>query len=674
MRINSKHISTALVAVTISCELLASGISGLGIEEVVVNGKQKGLVGEAVSASVGTVTSEQLEHRPLLRPAEIMETVPGLIVTQHSGDGKANQYFLRGFNLDHGTDFSSFVDGMPVNMVTHGHGQGYSDLNFLIPELVETIVYKKGPYYAEEGDFSSAGSGHIALIQRLDNNVARFTVGKDDYRRVVLMGQVDVADGNLLSAVEYQQTDGPWDLKEALTRKNVVLKYSNEHKDSRYSVSLMAYKADWQATDQIPQRLVDSGELDRFGYVTDTSGGDTHRYSVAVDWSQQRDQAVLKTNAYIIDYELRLTSNPTYFLNDPINGDEFTQFDERRIWGGSLSFSNQINAINKYEVGAVLRYDDIADVGVGPSQQGKNTAYTVRDEVTEAAVASYVLLQTKWASWLVTTTGLRYDRIDVDVDGVGSDHDGLISPKFNAQLGPWAETEFFINYGKSFHSNDARGVVAQLDPVPLFAKSEGAELGLRSALITDIQLSLSVFALDLDSELIFVGDDGTTEPRGATRRTGWELGVYYQPQDWLIIDADITSSKAHFKQKVAGHKQRVPDAVERVMSLGMTADFPSGWHGGLRWRYLGGRALVEDNSVRSESTSIVNMNAGFHFPNGVSLGLQIINVLDTEDNDITYLFESLTADELAAGSAPGLDKHFHPVEPRTVRATLGYEF
>lgn len=670
---STKLMSVALLAAC-SITVQASGVQGTNLEELLVVGKKAGLAGEALSASVGTVTAEQLEHRPLLRPAEIMETVPGLVVTQHSGDGKANQYFLRGFNLDHGTDFSTFVEGMPVNMVTHGHGQGYSDLNFLIPELVDTIVYKKGPYYAENGDFSSAGSGRISLLDSIDHGMIRITGGGDNYRRAVLMDQFDIAEGHLVTALEYQQTNGPWLLEEDLTRKNLFVKYRQQRDALTFNVSLMAYEAEWRATDQIPQRLVDSGELDRFAYVTDSSGGDTHRYSVAADWLFEGDAGQLSANAYAIDYALVLTSNATYFLSDPVNGDEFTQFDERYIWGGAAKWQGELGERNRYQVGLVFRNDDIKDVGVGPSQQGVNTAFTARNQVMEMAQAGFGSVQTQWTDYLATTVGLRFQRIAIDVESLGSDSDDLLSPQLNIQLGPWANTEFFINYGQGFHSNDARGVVAAIDPVPLFAKSEGAELGLRTAVFEATQLSFAVFALDLDSELIFVGDDGTTEPRGATRRTGWEFSVYFQPFSWLIVDADATQSRAFFKDRLNGQSQRVPDAVERVMSLGISTSLPGGWFGGLRWRYLGSRSLTEDNSVRSDSTSIVNLNSGYRLKNGVTVGLQVINLLDTEANDITYLYESLTASESLAGNTPTLDKHFHPVEPRTVRATIGYEF
>lgn len=681
-----KPASVCSVATLYACvftNAMASGIPGIELEEISVLGRDSNLQGRALSASVGTVTREQLEHRPLLRPAEVMETVPGLVVTQHSGDGKANQYFLRGFNLDHGTDFASYVGGIPVNMVTHGHGQGYTDLNFLIPELIDSLVYKKGPYYAEEGDFSSAGTGRIALADRLDSNTFTATVGPDNYQRLLQTGQIDLTQGRLLGAVEYQRTDGPWDLEQDLKRDNLVLRYvSDEHSagnvfgldNSHYSVTLMAYEAQWQATDQIPQRLVDSGELDRFGFVSDTSGGETHRYSLSFETQGQWNQAEVQARAYVVDYQLRLTSNATYFVGDTLNGDEFTQVDERRTWGGDLTWVQPLNNMGELSLGTTIRYDDIADVGVGPSQEGKNTSFAARDQVQEVAVAGYASLTTPWNDWFTSSLGIRYDRIAVDVKDRDNDSDQLVSPKVGLQFGPWADTEFFVNYGHSFHSNDARGVVADTDAVPLFAKSKGAEIGFRSALIDDVQLSFALFALDLDSELIFVGDDGTTEPREATRRTGWELGVYYQPTPWLIVDADITEANAEFKDKVDGKVQQVPDAVERVMSLGLMVDLDGGWHGGLRWRYLGSRALTEDDSVRSDSTSMVNLNAGYRMTPQLSLGLEVINLLDTEANDITYLYESRTQQELLAGADPVLDKHFHPVEPRTVRATVTYQF
>ncbi len=671
-----------------SMGIWAAGIPGTQLEEVTVLGRESNLKGAALSASVGTVTQEQLEHRPLLRPAEVMETVPGLVVTQHSGDGKANQYFLRGFNLDHGTDFASYVDGMPVNMVTHGHGQGYTDLNFLIPELIDSLVYKKGPYYAEEGDFSSAGTGRIALIDRLDHNTFSATVGPDNYRRLLQTGQWQTATGRFLGAAEIQRTDGPWDLEQDLKRDNLVLRYAGDPvaqnflglKNAQTSVTLMAYQAEWTATDQIPERLVKDGTIDRFGYVSDTSGGETHRYSLSLSTQGQWNDADVVARAYVIDYELRLTSNPTYFVGDTVAGDEFTQIDERRIWGGDLQWQQVLQDWGELSLGTHIRYDDIDDVGVGPSQNGHNTSFAARNSVEELALGAYASLITPWTKWLSSSVGVRYDRIAVDVrarqadQNQGDDSDQLVSPKFSLQFGPWKDTELFVNYGHSFHSNDARGVVADTGAVPLFAESQGAEIGFRSAFIQNMQISFALFSLDLDSELVFVGDDGTTEPRGETRREGWELGIYYQPTDWLILDADVTEADAEFRDKVDGHTQQVPDAVERVMSLGMTVDMDNGWHGGLRWRYLGGRALTEDDSVRSDSTSMINLNLGYQLSPQLSLGLEVINLLDAEDNDITYLYESRTQQELTVGADPVLDQHFHPVEPRTLRATVAYQF
>ena len=265
---------------------------------VQVLGNYQNAVGTTDAASAGTVTSKLLESRPTLRPAEVLEFVPGVIVTQHSGDGKANQYFLRGFNLDHGTDFATFVDEMPINMRTHAHGQGYTDLNFVIPELVKSIAYKKGPYYAEEGDFASAGAAHMSLFNSLPRGIATVTVGENNYQRAVLAASTRLGPGNLLYGLELAHNDGPWDNPEKFRKASGVLRYSVGPEDNRYSVTAMAYSAKWNSTDQIPQRAVDSGLIGQFGAIDPTDGGESARYSLSFDWKRRTDNAIFQFNAY----------------------------------------------------------------------------------------------------------------------------------------------------------------------------------------------------------------------------------------------------------------------------------------------------------------------------------------------------------------------------------------
>lgn len=693
----SFHILSAAVA--LQCGLassvsLAAGVPGL-LEETLVVGQQLKLDGKATSASVGTVTQEQLTYRPLLRPAEVLETVPGMVVTQHSGDGKANQYFLRGFNLDHGTDFASYVEGMPVNMVTHGHGQGYADLNFLIPELVQSIVYKKGPYYASEGDFSSAGSARTRYVKSLADTQVKLTVGEHQYQRALITSGVSLGEGDLVVGAEMLRNNGPWDLDEDMKKNNSMLKYSQGDLNSGFSVTAMAYENQWTSSDQIPERAVKQGEVDRLGYLTPYDGGDSKRYSLSSEvWSDLGEGYRYRASAYVVDYELELTSNVTYFVNDPVNGDEFTQFDDRTIWGGEFVFDGAINETTAYQLGASLRYDDIHQVAVGASQKGHLTDLWVSDSVEETAVGVFASVNKDWTPWLRTELGVRYDYFSFDVDSdlylenSGSDSEGKASPKLSIRLGPWADTEFFINYGKGIHSNDARGLVATMDPinpgetldsVDPIAQSTGYELGLRTGILPGAQISMALFQLDLDSELVFVGDEGTTEPRGATRRRGLEIGIYYELNDWLIVDADAALSRARFRNEQyddAGSPigRHVPDSIERVYSIGLTASSDSGIHAGLRGRYFGARDLNESGSITSDSTTTVNANLFYQWGDGWIAGLEVLNLLDSKDDDITYYFESLTASELAANMSPVEDYHFHPVEPRTFRVTLGKTF
>ena len=694
-----KKIFYIMMAVSLAAPhslVFAAGVSGelvRDVEEVYVAGDAATAqsLANSEAASVGTVLAAQIEHRPALRPAELLETIPGMVVTQHSGDGKANQYFLRGFNLDHGSDFSNYVDGVPVNMVSHGHGQGYTDLNFLIPELVDRIVYRKGPYNAESGDFSSAGSARTAYKRQIDTQNIKLTVGENGYGRVLVYGGDDMAGGHLVYAIESMQNDGPWQVEEGFDKKNAVLKFSHGEFDRGYSLTALAYEADWTSTDQIPQRLVRSGAIDRYGSLDDSTGGDTHRYSLSAElWSQLSDSLRLDSQFYVFDYELRLTSNASYFSRDDIDdpdfrGDQFTQFDNRMGYGGYLAFSQILSKQHELNYGAELRIDNISDVGVGFSQQAKIYDIFARAAIDETALGVYGSVHSQWSDWFATIAGLRYQTIDVSVeakrigDDEGDDREALLSPKLSLRFGPFAETEFFINYGEGFHSNDARGVIrAAGDSVPLLSESTGYELGLRSLLAQDVQLSLVLFRLDLDSELVFVGDESITEPRDATRRQGIEVSVFYQPVEWFVLDVDYATSKTRFKNQqfdgATALGKNVPDSVENVFAMGASIELDNGIYGGARLRYFGPRNLNEAGDVESSASHILNANIGYRFNNGVSLGLEVINVLDDSDDDITYYYASRTAEERLAGIDPIDDLHSHPMEPRTFRASIAYQF
>ena len=675
----------ALAAVSTTSSMAAGIPTGEPLEEIVVTASRFGLVGESQAASEGIVPGVQLQGRPILRPGEVLEVVPGLVVTQHSGDGKANQYFLRGFNLDHGTDFASYVDGVPVNMPTHAHGQGYSDINFLIHELVDEVHYRKGPYYAEEGNFSAAGVARIGYVRDSGAPTLGLTVGQDQYYRVLGTASPQVGGGTLLLGVDWSQGDGPWKRPQDFQKTSGVVKYSRGDDDHGWSLAAMGYDGSWNSTDQVPQRAVDDGTIDRFGSIDKTTGGDSYRYSLSLDlWSRQEGS---RWNAlvYAIDYYIDLVSNFTY-ATDPVNGDQFEQYDDRRVYGGRYVYDmdasfNDLEGV--LQAGAEIRYDDIHPVALYRTRERERFETIRKDDVTQAQYSLFVSHDQRWTPWLRSTLGLRYDWFDFQVDSnlpanSGSESSSLPQPKLTIVLGPWSETEFFLNAGRGFHSNDARGTTITLDPtdgvtpvdkVDPIVPADGAEVGMRTAIVPKTQFTAAFWGLDIDSELLFVGDGGITEPSRATRRYGVELGAFWTPYDWLIVDADYAWSHARFTEPdpVGDY---IPGAVETVVSLGLTVHRDAGWYGGLRWRYFGPAPLIEDNSVRSHSTSLVNVEAGYHFTPKFSLMATVFNLFDTDANDISYFYDS----QLPGETQPVADIHFHPVEPRTLRVTATIQF
>jgi outer membrane receptor protein involved in Fe transport len=670
MNMNKKSLRIVFAASSLlASSSFAAGVPGIDLEEVVVTARRAELLGDLRSASQGTVTRIQLETRPVLRTGELLETVPGLVVTQHSGGGKANQYFLRGFNLDHGTDFATRVDGVPVNMPTHAHGQGYTDINFVIPELIDSIEYRKGVYYAEEGNFSAAGAADLRYRRDVDGAVAVLEAGENGFVRTVAAASPEVAGGSLLLAGEYTRADGPWDLEEDLRKINAVMKYSRDG----FSIAASVYDGEWTSSDQIPLRAVESGALSRFGFIDPTDGGKSHRYTLAAQWHRDSGPWAFEADAYAVDYQLDLFSNFTYFLN-PDDGDQFEQFDDRRIYGGRA-----IAGRNGTSVGFEVRHDDIDTVGLYLTRARERIGTTREDDVAQTSSSLFVEQEIRFTPSLRATAGLRYDYFDFDVDSIiaansGTANDDIVSPKLSIVAGPWARTELFLNAGRGFHSNDARGTTLTVDPTdgvtpaaqvsPLVA-ARGGEIGMRTAIVPYTQLAVSLWTLALDSELVFVGDAGITESNRASRRRGVELAAFVKPLEWLTIDADFAVSHARFTQTdPAGH--RIPNAVERVVSVGVAVDHPCGWFGGARLRHLGAAPLIEDGSVRSRPTTVVNAEVGFRFANGISAALAGLNLFDSRHNDITYFYES----QLAGEAEPVSDIHFHPVEPRQLRATL----
>ena len=648
------------------------------------------LVGVASAGSEGAITAAQLAVRPVNRAAEVLETVPGMVISQHSGEGKANQYYLRGFNLDHGFDFAQTVAGIPVNMPTHAHAQGYADSNFLIPELVSGVQFRKGPYYAENGDFSSAGSANINYFNVLERPIVSVSGGSFDYGRFLGAVSPQVGNGNLLAAFEWEQDNGPWISPNGKDKFNGVVRYTQGDARNGLSLTFLGFNNHWHSTDQIPQRAVDEGLIDRFGFIEETDGGETFRYAGVFDWQRSAANNSTRVTGFVQRYGVQLFHNFTYFLNDPINGDQFEQFERRWTSGAKVTHRRLAHLGGKSTetaFGVDFRNDSVGGpLGLYHTVATERLETIRADEADQQSVGMFADSEIEWSRKVRTTFGLRGDIYHWNVTSnnplnSGNETSGILSPKVSAAFGPWRGTEFYANWGLGFHTNSGLGVVQSVDPIsgdpvtsaPPFARANGAEFGVRTVAVKGLQTTATVWYLGFDSELIYVGDSGSTEEGPASRRTGVEITNYIYPHKWVNLDLDVSFSKARFLDVPPG-EDFVPGALNRVISAGIAVNPPAGVSHGpffsARLRHFGPRPLIEDNSVESKSTSIVNGEVGYKFSERVRLTLEAYNMFDAEVSDIDYFFESRLRNELG----PVEDIHFHAAIPRSARLALKVSF
>jgi hypothetical protein len=656
-----------------------------------ISGNYDNRVGSSDAASQGAIGEALLRSRPIARPGAVLEFVPGVAVTQHAGEGKANQYFLRGFNLDHGTDFAVRINGVPVNLPSHGHGQGYADMNFLIPELVQRVQYRKGPYDAHNGDFSAAGGADIVYRRTVAAPFIDVTLGPDRHRRLVgvagLGAKGEPGTWRGLGAVEVAGHDGPWTVPERLKKRNAVLTLSKADQQDSLMLSLMAYRVSWVSTDQIPQRAVDQGLIGRFDSLDPTAGGDSRRSSLSGEWLRVQGDTRTRLGAWLLSYSLDLNSNFTYALERPADGDQFKQTDARHALG--LEFSRRTamdlgSLPATVEWGAQWRQDRIR-VGLHDSVARVITNTVREDKLRQTQAAAYVHSDVALSERLRGVFGLRADAMRATVDALtlpangGKASDSLLSPKASLIAGPYlfgqnkVKTEFFFNAGRGFHSNDARGGTARIDPktgdpvdrVPLLVPATGIELGLRMEPLPGMQTSVALWGLKFDSELVYVGDAGATEASGASRRRGIEINNRWSPKPWLSIDADLALSHARFD-----NGDRVPNSVDKVALLGVTLRELGPWSATVQWRHLGSGALIEDNSVRSIPSTTVSLRVAHRFSERLEATLDVFNLLNRKNNDIQYFYESQLPSEAAAVA----DRHFHPAQPRAVHVGLRASF
>ena len=681
--LHGKKLGAYFFGVLFANVLSASVFAHSLMPEVEITDHYDAEIGESESASQGSVGPSLLKNRPLLRPADALENIPGMVVTQHSGDGKANQYFLRGINLDHGTDFATQVNGVPVNLPTHAHGHGYSDLNFLIPELVQRVDYRKGPYFASDGDFSAAGSANFVYRTRLAQPFVDLSLGQSGYRRALVAGSQSLGeDRHLLMALEQMRQNGPWTVPENLNKKNALITLSQGSKARGWSTSLSAYRAQWTATDQVPQRLIDSGSylgqpFGRFDSLDPSDGGHTSRTSLSGDWRDSSNHASSKFNWYAIRYDLDLYSNFTYQTasNGTGTSDQFAQRDNRTVLGGSASQSwqgfgwNNTPMVNT--LGIQVRRDNLR-VSLLNTQQ-RVVTQTVRDDsIQQTLVGIYGENEMTWQPWFKTIAGMRWDQLNVPK---ASHTSQLASPKLSIILRPWSHTELFINTGYGFHSNDARSLNSSSSANSGLTRARGDEIGVRTQALDTLHTAIAVWRLRFNSELTYLGDAGETKAGRPSERIGLEWSNQWRPSEKFWLDANFAWTRPRYSGTApADEGNFIPNAVQRVANVsavlrGLGGDFKA-WTASFHLRYVGPAALTSDNSVQSSASLSTQVRLSRQLSPNADVSLDIFNVTNRANNDIQYYYASQVGGETAAVN----DRHVHPAEPRSLRISARLRF
>jgi hypothetical protein len=749
-----------------------------------VQGREDDLIGIAESGTQGTVGATEIEDRPILRSGEVLETVPGLIITQHAGGGKANQYYLRGFNLDHGTDIAIFLDDMPLNLPSHAHGEGYSDMNTVIPEFVKRVDFEKGPYYANVGDFGSAASTRMEFFKTLPQNFAKVEGGSYTYGRTVFGASQKLGPGNLLYGGEETYYNGPWVHPDGFNKTNGLLTYSRGDDAHGASITAHVYHGKWNSSDQIPvtaQVNLTTYGVGTFGTLNPTDGGHSQRYSLQGEGHRQGTNSESRIAAYVFYYDMDLFSDFTYYLVDHNRGDQFEQQDRR--WVGGLEahhtvFSTWFGRKMSNTLGLQLRNDwinnglyqtenrrrtiktDYSATGISFNDTICNTytstvsirvdggapatlpsacpalpPTTERDHFTDSLGSAYAENRIQWANRFRSVVALRGDddrfvvaslayptdivtlpdgaSTTVNAANSGSASKFLPSPKASLIFGPWAKTEFYLQGGFGFHSNDGRGATQTVQPVSpdnpypntLSAKitplvqTKGGEIGVRTVAVPHLQSTLALWYLRSNSELLQDGDTGgTSASEQSSNRYGLEWANYYTPTEHLAVDFDISDSRAQFtqidpddatqyvtnssitingdpvgsfyaQQSDPGGKL-VPEAVRVVISSGIALHVTQGFSSSLRLRYFGPRDLTSDGLYRSSQTVLLNGEIGYQLFQKWHVTAELLNMLDRKDADIDYAYGY----QIAPKAAPGFGRVNHPTEPFLVRFALGRSF
>ena len=630
---------------------------------------------------VNTISRLDINTNPVNSSQDILRKVPGLIIGQHAGGGKAEQIFLRGFDIDHGTDISLSVDGMPVNMVSHAHGQGYSDLHFVIPETVHEIDFGKGPYYANKGDFTTAGYVDFATKDYLKESTIAVTVGEFNSLRTLAMFNLleDSKTQNAYLATEYIATNGPFESPQNFNRLNLFGKYVNfSSNNDKLSITLSHFTSRWDASGQIPEREVANGHISRFGAIDDTEGGTTQRTNVNFTFDKHiSDNTTLKTNAFYTQYNFELYSNFTFFLEDPINGDQIKQKETRDILGVNTEIVNNTRFGNvevTTNTGISLRHDKVNDIELSHTLNRNSTLNNIQlGDIDQTTMSVYFDGQFELGKFKIAPA-LRFDYFKFMYNDklqtnytTQAEAKSVFSPKLNFYFDAASNMQLYLKSGIGFHSNDTR-VVVSTQGKNILPKAYGTDFGTIWKPLPKVIINSALWYLFLQQEFVYVGDAGIVEPSGKTKRYGLDFGFRYQLNNWIFMDTDATITHAR-STEATEDENYIPLAPSFTMAGGISVANFKGFSGGLRYRFIDDRPANEDNSIVAKGYFVTDFNTNYTFKN-ISLGLVIENVFNAKWNETQFATQSRLQNE----AQPVEEIHFTPGTPFFLKGTIAYKF
>lgn len=631
--------------------------------------------------AMNVISKIDLLTAPVNSSQEILRKVPGLFIGQHAGGGKAEQIFLRGFDIDHGTDIAIAVDGIPVNMVSHAHGQGYADLHFVIPETIEKIDFGKGTYYADKGDFATAGYVAFQTKEAVDKSMISVEMGQFNTIRTVGIFNLleNKKNQKAYFATEYVLTDGPFESPQNFKRINLFGKYTGVLSDkSKLSVIGSHFTSKWDASGQIPQRLIDSGTISRFGSVDNTEGGNTSRTNFNIAYAKPVDETTfIKSNVFYSNYQFELYSNFTFFLEDPINGDQIRQKENRNLYGLNTEINkkvkfNETNAL--FQLGFGFRADETTNTELSHTV---NRSYTLErlklGDIDQTNIFSYLNAEFGFGK-LKINPAIRMDYIKFNYQDklaatyqTQSENKVKFSPKLNFIYSQNSNFQLYLKSGLGFHSNDTRVVVAN-DGKEILPTAIGTDLGTIFKPFSRLVINAALWYLELQEELVYVGDAATVEISGRTKRMGIDFGLRYQASDYLFFDTDLNYTYARSTEEPQGQNY-IPLAPDFTATAGLSSAKYKGFSGGFHYRYLKSRPANEDNSIVAKGYMVSDLNINYDYAN-ISIGLSAENIFNTEWNETQFATESRLKNETNSVE----EIHFTPGTPFFLKGKVSYRF